>query len=283
MVTGSQGTRMQWNYTGDTAGLAGTVSAASPRWLRLVRAGDVITGYGSADGTNWTTIGTVTLPGLAPTVQAGLFVTSPQYTRQVSQQIAGGTQSGDPTDATAVFARVTLEGRWAARGWTGTAVTGGSNSQYPTGSEAGYRQAGGTVTVTGSGDIAPGAIGGTPINQELAGLFSGLIGAAGAIGAGDRLLVRNGSAIDPATALTELRVIVGTAALVAVAAVFASPSALSCGTGPARSPSSSPRSSCPTCWPPPSPSCPRAPRTGCCGSPRPPVSPSSRPSRPTGR
>jgi hypothetical protein len=39
--------------------------------------------------------------------------------------------------------------------------------------------------------------------------------------AGDRLLVRNGSAIDPATALTEIRVIAGTAALVAVFAVFA--------------------------------------------------------------
>jgi hypothetical protein len=33
MVTGSHGTRMQWNYTGDTPGLAGRVSAASPRWL----------------------------------------------------------------------------------------------------------------------------------------------------------------------------------------------------------------------------------------------------------
>ena len=27
MVTGSHGTRMQWNYTGDTPGLAGRVSA----------------------------------------------------------------------------------------------------------------------------------------------------------------------------------------------------------------------------------------------------------------
>jgi hypothetical protein len=183
MVTGSHGTRMQWNYTGDTAGLA------------------------------------------------------------------GGTQSGDPTDATAAFARVSLAGRWAASAWTGTAVTGGGNSQYPTGSKAGYRQADGAFTVSGSGDIAPGAIGGTPVNQELAGLFigliavvvagalfitaecrrgmirltfaAGLIGAAGAMWAGDRLLVRNGSAIDPATALTEIRVIAGTAALVAVFAVFA--------------------------------------------------------------
>src|SRR5215472_12794674 len=37
MVTGSHGVRMQWNYTGDTPGLAGTVKAADPRWLRLTR------------------------------------------------------------------------------------------------------------------------------------------------------------------------------------------------------------------------------------------------------
>jgi hypothetical protein len=271
MVTGSHGTRMQWNYTGDTPGLAGAVSSASPRWLRLTRAGDIVTSYDSGDGVQWNEIGAVSLPGLAPTVQAGLFVASPQYVQQVSQQITGGTQSGDPTDATAAFTRVTLEARPPASAWTGTAVAGGSNSQYPTGSEAGYRQADGTFTVTGSGDIAPGAIGGTPVNQELAGLFigliavivagalfitaeyrrgmirltlaasprrgrvlaakaivlggsafaAGLIGAAGAVWAGDRLLVRNGSAIDPATALTEIRVTAGTAALVAVAAVFA--------------------------------------------------------------
>jgi ABC-type transport system involved in multi-copper enzyme maturation permease subunit len=150
-------------------------------------------------------------------------------------------------------------------------VSGGSNSQYPTGSEAGYRQADGTFTVTGSGDVAPGAVGGTPVNQELAGMFigliavvvagalfitaeyrrgmirvtlaasprrgrvlaakaiilggitfaAGLIGAAGAVWAGDRLLAGNGFAIDPATALTQVRVIAGTAALTAVAAVFA--------------------------------------------------------------
>jgi hypothetical protein len=271
MVTGGHGARMQWNYTGDSAGLAGAVSAASPRWLRLTRASDIVTSYDSADGIRWTEIGTVTLPGLAGTVQAGLFATSPQYTQQVNQQISGGTQSGDPTDATAAFDRVSLQGRWPASAWTGTTVSGGSNSQYPTGSEARFRQADGTFTVTGSGDIAPGAAGGTPVNQELAGLFigliavivagalfitteyrrgmirltltasprrgrvlaakalvlggvtfaAGLIGAAGAVWAGDRLLVRNGSAIDPATALTEIRVIAGTAALVAVFAVFA--------------------------------------------------------------
>jgi ABC-type transport system involved in multi-copper enzyme maturation permease subunit len=271
MVTGSQGTRMQWNYTGDAAGLAGSVSAASPRWLRLVRAGDVITGYDRADGTNWAKIGTVTLPGLAATVQAGLFATSPQSTPQGSQQISGGSASDNATDATAAFGRVSLQGGWPASAWTGTSVSGGSNSQYPTGTESGYHQADGAFTVTGTGDIAPGAVGGMPMNQELAGMFAGiialvvagalfitaeyrrgmirvtlvasprrgrvlaakavvlggvsfaaaLIGAAGAIWIGDRLLSRNGYAIYPATTLTEVQVIAGTAALTAVAAVFA--------------------------------------------------------------
>ncbi len=75
MVTGGNGVRMQWNYTGDTAGLPGAVSAASPRWLRLTRDGDTITGYDSADGTHWTRAGTVARAGLPSTVQAGLIVT----------------------------------------------------------------------------------------------------------------------------------------------------------------------------------------------------------------
>ncbi len=70
MVTGSHGVRMQWNYTGDTAGLAGNVAAA-PRWLRLVRHGATITGYDSADGTSWTKAGTVTLAGLRPPRKPG--------------------------------------------------------------------------------------------------------------------------------------------------------------------------------------------------------------------
>ncbi len=77
MVTGSHGVRMQWDYTQDTPGLAGAVSAAAPRWLRLTRAGDTITGYDSADGAHWTKVGTATLPGLPATVQAGLFAASP--------------------------------------------------------------------------------------------------------------------------------------------------------------------------------------------------------------
>ena len=54
MVTGAHGVRMQYDYTKDAAGLPGAVSAATPRWLRLTRTGDRITGYDSADGAHWT-------------------------------------------------------------------------------------------------------------------------------------------------------------------------------------------------------------------------------------
>ena len=59
---------------GDIAG-----PAMPAGWLRLVRAGDTVTGYASPDGTAWTRVGAVTLPGLPATVQGGLFATSPQY------------------------------------------------------------------------------------------------------------------------------------------------------------------------------------------------------------
>ncbi len=124
MATGSHGTHMQWNYTGDTpgpgkgTGKAGGVSATSPRWLRLTRAGDVITGYDSADGTNWTTIGTITLPELAATVQAGLFVTSPSQPVSTSSGVTSASGSGGgATDATATFDRVGLHGGWPGSPW----------------------------------------------------------------------------------------------------------------------------------------------------------------------
>ena len=77
MVTGSNGVRMQYNFTGDTAGMPGAVSAAHPRWLRLTRSGDTITGYDSADGTHWTQVGTVRLTGLPSTVQAACSLPRP--------------------------------------------------------------------------------------------------------------------------------------------------------------------------------------------------------------
>ena len=91
MVTPGHGVRMQYDFTHDIAGPAGPVSAASPRWLRLTRTGDTLTGYSSADGSHWTKVGTADLAGLPATVQAGIFAASPDYTVE-SQSFGGGDQ-----------------------------------------------------------------------------------------------------------------------------------------------------------------------------------------------
>jgi ABC-type transport system involved in multi-copper enzyme maturation permease subunit len=177
MVTGSHGVRMQDNYTGDTPGLAGTVSTVSPRWLRLARSGDTITGYESANGTAWTKVGTARLAGLPRAVQAGLFATSPAYTQVTSQRLLGSGGIVRPSLATAVFDHVSLQGTWPGGVWRGSLVGGASTGNPVQG--GGYHQAGGGFTVAGSGDIAPAVAGagtsGQRIEHSLVGAFAGLI------------------------------------------------------------------------------------------------------------
>jgi ABC-type transport system involved in multi-copper enzyme maturation permease subunit len=271
MVTSDHGVRLQDDYTGDTAGLPGAVSPASPRWLRLTRSGDTITGYDSADGTHWTGVGAVHLAGLPSTVQAGLFAASPAY-QSISENFGGGENGMiGPSQDTAVFDRLSRSGTWPASAWTG------ENNDAADGSgTGGYQQAGGRFTVTGSGDIAPVVPGqpgdaGTTVTQHLIGTFAGLIVviviatmfitaeyrrglirvtlaasprrgrvlaakaiviglvsfAAGLAGAGaavifDAQLARaRSSYVYPVPWPTELRMVAGTAALIAVTAVLA--------------------------------------------------------------
>ncbi len=277
MVTASHGVRMQYNYTGDMAGLPGNVSAASPRWLRLTRSGGTITGYDSADGTHWARVGTVQLAGLPATVQVGMFATSPEVT-SVSSAFGGSTDNSGSTEVAGVFDHVTVSGAPAGGKWADTAVGGGGPLGAPgAGGPSGFQTAKGRYTLTGSGDIAPvvpGPGSGFPsgtVEQSLAGVFIGLIaivtvaamfftaeyrrrlirttlaatprrsqvlaakavvaGAAAfvtglvaatiAMAVGVRLQERNGVVVLPVPALTEVRVVVGTAALLAVDAVFA--------------------------------------------------------------
>jgi ABC-type transport system involved in multi-copper enzyme maturation permease subunit len=186
LVTGSHGVRMQYNYTGDLAGLPGQVSARTPRWLRLVRAGDSITGYDSPDGTHWTKVGVVALAGLPSAVQVGLFATSPVSLR-VSQSFGGAHLDGGPSEATAVLDHVQLTGQSGSGPWSGEAVGNGkpgSGAPGPGGPDQpgfnGFRQHHGAFTVTGSGDISPvtPGPGGYPtstIESNLVGGFAGLI------------------------------------------------------------------------------------------------------------
>ncbi len=173
MVTGGHGVRIQYDYIQDIAGLPGRVSAASPRWLRLVRDGSVITGYDSADGRHWDTVGTARLPGFPRTVQAGMFAASPDYPVPASQSTGGGS-----SQATAVFAHIGRQGSWPRGSWSGTEL-GGDSDAYPI-LPGRFRQAGGRITVSGSGDIAPtvggpGFFSGVTIQQSLTGEFAGVI------------------------------------------------------------------------------------------------------------
>jgi ABC-type transport system involved in multi-copper enzyme maturation permease subunit len=273
MATGSRGVRMQSNFTQDVAGRPDGVSVASPRWLRLTRTGDTLTGYESTDSTQWSTVGTTHLAGLATTVQVGLFVASP-CDLTVSQGTLGGSVGACRfTQATAVFDQVNLQGRTSGV-WSHISV---GDTRRKTDWERYHRPAGveesaGTFTVTGSGDVAPlGTEGGQTIERTLSGVPIGLIvvtvvavmfisaeyrrglirttllasprggrvlaakavvigtvtfltglAATGvAVPLGKHILRANGNVILPVNALTELRVIIGSAALLAVAAVFA--------------------------------------------------------------
>ncbi len=188
MATGGHGVRMQYGFTRDVAGPSGKASERSPRWLRLVRAGDTLTGYVSADGTRFTRIGATRLPGLPRTVRAGLFATSPQAMHDT------GTGAGfSPAVATGTFGRPELTGGWSESGgsqgsgsadqWSGTQVGGGAGTSgsYTNTLKGGFtRDAGGGFTVTGAGDIAP-VVGGPvmgvgyAVENFLVGTFAGLV------------------------------------------------------------------------------------------------------------
>ena len=180
LVTGSHGVRMQYDYTQDLAGLPGKVSAASPRWLRLTRSGDTITGYDSADGSHWIRVGTAYLGGLTGPVLVGMFVTSPfDFTPNLSTYAeSGGSLS--PSLATGVLDHVSLRGGQPGGQWGGTEV-GPGGPVYP-GPGNGFHQAGGQFTVTGSGDIGPVVSGGVNTSYDtetiaihLLGVFLGLV------------------------------------------------------------------------------------------------------------
>src|SRR5258707_77905 len=146
VVTGSHGVQMQYNYTHDSPGLTGPVGPSSPRWLRLTRVGDSITGYDCTDTAHWTEIGTARLTGLPHTVQIGLFVTSPVY-------FAAGANNGTPSVATATFDQIATQGDLPHRSWTGDAIAG----LYPSlQSDSTWQQpSADALTISGSGDIAP--------------------------------------------------------------------------------------------------------------------------------
>ncbi|GAA1408310.1 hypothetical protein [Catellatospora coxensis] len=264
LMTGSHGVRFQHDYTHDTAGLPGGVSPQSPRWLRLTRTGDTITGEESADGTSWTPVGTARLAGLPATAQIGLFAASPGDLTLAPVGLGGSVGQVRFTQAVGSFDSVTTTGGVAAGPWSADTVGELGHTDWEKFHRApGLVEEGGTLTVTGSGDIGPvGTEGGRTSKDTLVGLFvavlilivtaaryaaravtgatpggrrlaaralvlggavfvSGLAAVAVAVPLGTMLLRDGGLTVVSAGPLTELRVVVGTAVLLALVAVLA--------------------------------------------------------------
>jgi ABC-type transport system involved in multi-copper enzyme maturation permease subunit len=287
LVTGANGTRMQWDYTGDKAGLGGNVSASSPRWLRLVRSGSTVTGYDSLNGVTWTEVGSYQVHGLpaSGTVQVGLFAASPSHTT-ITNSIGSSVGSQGPALATGAFTNVAASGTSGAASWTGTEIGSGTGPAIPGGPspngpasvfDGSYQQAGpAAFTVSGSGEVGPDVPGapdgiGASVQVALSGMFvalivviilgalfvaaeyrrgmirvtlaaapsrwkvlaaksavlgavtfvAGLVAVGVTLPLGLRMLRSGGNPIDAISALTEIRMVVGTALLLAVAAVLA--------------------------------------------------------------
>ncbi|QUQ67394.1 alpha-galactosidase [Kutzneria sp. CA-103260] len=76
--TPGNGFLLDWDSDGD--GLldqqASVASAVYPAWLKLVRSGTTFSGYYSVDGTNWTLVGTGTVPSAAATQDVGVYAIS---------------------------------------------------------------------------------------------------------------------------------------------------------------------------------------------------------------
>lgn len=161
MLTGDHGVRMQYDYTHDITGNGPVAAPAASQWLRLIRAGDTITGYESANARQWTEIGTAVLAGLPPTAEAGMFVTSPPFIEPIG---TGDNIAGGPTRATATFSQLSLQGGAPGHAWTETRVGAATVSLRPgqgakvrrgSASSGTATQTAGSFTVTGSGDLAP--------------------------------------------------------------------------------------------------------------------------------
>ncbi|TVZ05349.1 hypothetical protein EAS64_12315 [Trebonia kvetii] len=248
------------NDTPGVAGGA-SATASAPRWLRLVRDGGSVTGYDSADGTRWTLVGTANLPGLTATVQAGLFAAGSSVNGNFGAMATGvfrhiglswpatgwtGTNVGGVLGAGGVPAPGTL------RQSAGTVTVAGygdigpaAGNAYSGSGQSLQRALAGTffgliplivvaamfITAEHRRGLIRVSLTAAPHRGRLlaakavvigaAGFVAGVVAATAALAVGAPLLRRGGGLQWPVPPLTEARMVVGTGALLAVAAVLA--------------------------------------------------------------
>ena len=139
----SPGKGLSFQYRTTVGGLTANIPATgtAPKWLRLVRAGSVVTASTSSDGAAWTKAGstTITLPS---TVQIGLVVTSHSATQT----------------ATAVFDRVSVTAAASAAapvlpaGWQTSDIGAVGKAGTASGSGATFTVSGAGADIWGSAD-----------------------------------------------------------------------------------------------------------------------------------
>jgi hypothetical protein len=141
VVTPGHGVRFQANYAVDEPGSAAT----APRWLRLTRTGDTVTGYESADGATWSRVGAITLRGLPPTVLVGMVVASPP-TIETERNFGSSSVGGRATEGEATFDNVAVEPARSDAEWRDLDTSAGFEPRP-------YTEEGGTFTIAGSGRL----------------------------------------------------------------------------------------------------------------------------------
>lgn len=255
MLTGDHGVRMQHNFTHDVAGGPHN----GPQWLRLTRSGDTITGYESDDGKTWTEVGTVGLAGLPQTVEIGLFAASPGSLWQMAKAFAQVTATFDQITlqgANGSWRRDDVGVKMESDGRTphhpggvvesdGKLIVTGAGDIGPATVEGGLRAdlmliggALGLIPVLVAGVLfhtserRHGPTGTNPPDEPRSpaakavvvgavAFVAGLVASGVVVPVGLAILRANQNPIQPITWATELRVIVGYAALTGAAAVLA--------------------------------------------------------------
>ncbi|MGH3240441.1 MAG: hypothetical protein ACRDNL_08665, partial [Spirillospora sp.] len=179
MMTGRHGVRFQHDYEHDVAGSAGGgggVSERSPRWLRLTRSGDTVTGAESVDGKRWRTVAKAKLDGLPDTAQVGLFATSPGDLTLREVGLGGAIDEARFTQAVGTFDNVAVEGG-AGGAWKSESVGEMNHTDWEKSHNAsGAVEKNGGVVVSGAGDIGPfNEEGARAVGQTLPGLAVALV------------------------------------------------------------------------------------------------------------
>jgi regulation of enolase protein 1 (concanavalin A-like superfamily) len=91
LVSAARGLALQWrSATGGASSSVSGSTSAPPRWVRLSRSGNTLTGFESADGTTWTQVSSQTI-AMATDVFVGLAVASHSTSATTTSQIASVT------------------------------------------------------------------------------------------------------------------------------------------------------------------------------------------------